>query len=235
MKPLYFTVYKTTNLINGKYYIGKHKTMNINDDYLGSGTRLSNAVQKYGVKNFVKEVLFVFDTEESMNAKEKEIINESIINDPLSYNVAFGGHGGNLGPLVNKKIGLKMSAVLKGKAKTEAHKEALRNTNHAKTYKPTAETKLQIGKTVKNLWAIMPAEQRKIKCGHPGNSNGFFGKKHTQESLQQMKQTIGNSRKGTKNANAKPVTINGCAYGTRKECLEKLGISKRKLKQILGE
>lgn len=37
---MYYTIYKTTNLINGKYYIGKHQTENIYDNYYGSGVAL---------------------------------------------------------------------------------------------------------------------------------------------------------------------------------------------------
>ncbi len=49
-------IYKTTNLINGKIYVGYHNT-DINDGYLGSGTIFSKALKKYGKKNFVREVL----------------------------------------------------------------------------------------------------------------------------------------------------------------------------------
>ena len=74
-----YIVYKTTCLINGKYYIGKHQTENpdVFDGYLGNSIwvnrtdRLKNpqfpfhfAVKKYGVKNFKRETLYVFDTEE---------------------------------------------------------------------------------------------------------------------------------------------------------------------------
>ena len=48
----YSFIYKTTNLINGKIYIGQHTTDNINDRYLGSGVYFLRAVKKYGKKNF---------------------------------------------------------------------------------------------------------------------------------------------------------------------------------------
>lgn len=90
-----YTIYKTTNDIDGKFYYGKHQTENPNDSYLGSGVRLERAISKYGREHFHKEVLFVFDTEEEMNAKEREIITEELISNPNCYNMTFGGEGGD--------------------------------------------------------------------------------------------------------------------------------------------
>lgn len=53
----FYILYKTTNLINGKTYIGIHKTNNLEDGYLGSGFSLIKAVKKYGKNNFKREVL----------------------------------------------------------------------------------------------------------------------------------------------------------------------------------
>ena len=55
----YHIIYKTTNLINGKIYVGMHSTDNLNDGYLGSGWILKQAIKKYGKENFKGEVLLV--------------------------------------------------------------------------------------------------------------------------------------------------------------------------------
>lgn len=92
----FYTVYKTTNKINGKTYIGMHKTTNPNDDYLGSGKMLQRAFEKYGIENFKKEVLYVFDNRQEMILKEKELVNDAFVNSEKTYNLACGGNGGNL-------------------------------------------------------------------------------------------------------------------------------------------
>jgi hypothetical protein len=48
-------IYITTNLINGKQYIGLHSKNN--KSYLGAGTLLLKAIKKYGKENFSKEIL----------------------------------------------------------------------------------------------------------------------------------------------------------------------------------
>lgn len=90
----HYTVYQTTNLLNGKIYIGKHETNNPNDRYLGSGKLLTRAIKKHGRDNFKKEVLFDFQTEAEMNAKEAELVDEEFCLREDTYNICHGGKGG---------------------------------------------------------------------------------------------------------------------------------------------
>jgi len=78
----YYTIYKITNKMNGKIYIGSHKTCNLNDEYMGSGKYLNYAIKKHGIDNFVKEILFVFGTPELMYAKEAELVTEDFCQKP---------------------------------------------------------------------------------------------------------------------------------------------------------
>jgi len=90
-----YSVYKTTNSINGKSYIGAHAPAdgNIYDGYMGSGRAIKAAIKEYGKENFSKEILFIADTPEEMYDKEKELIEPG----PNSYNIAEGGIGGGAG------------------------------------------------------------------------------------------------------------------------------------------
>ena len=86
-------IYKITNKINGKWYIGKHNGADPN--YFGSGKLLKQAVHKYGKDNFERIILEEVDSD--INAREQYWIAETnAVNNPMSYNLAKGGEGGDL-------------------------------------------------------------------------------------------------------------------------------------------
>jgi hypothetical protein len=91
---MYYIVYKTTNTINGKFYVGKHKCKDISKDkYLGSGRTLKKAIKKYGREAFVREILGFFDTESEALDFEENIVTEELIKEEICYNETIGGRG----------------------------------------------------------------------------------------------------------------------------------------------
>ena len=67
----YHYIYKITNLINGKIYIGQHTTSNLDDCYMGSGKILIRAIKKYGVENFRKEIQGFYEDIDELNYMER--------------------------------------------------------------------------------------------------------------------------------------------------------------------
>ena len=139
---MYYTIYKVTNKINGKFYIGKHQTKNLEDTYYGSGKALKEAIHKYGIENFYKEILFVFDNENEMNLKEKELITEELVNRKDTYNLGIGGEGG---------------AHFKGKKHSKETRKKLAESR--KNYTASEETRAKISEG--NRRRIISDETRK--------------------------------------------------------------------------
>lgn len=88
-------IYKITNSVNNKVYIGK--TICDKDDYFGSGVLIKQAIKKYGLDKFAKEIIDTANSIEELNNKEKYWIayfNSCDLN--LGYNIGLGGDGGDL-------------------------------------------------------------------------------------------------------------------------------------------
>jgi group I intron endonuclease len=135
---MHYIVYQTTNLINNMTYIGSHQTEDLNDGYLGSGKHLKRAIKKYGKENFKFEILHSFSIKEEMFSKERELVDESFVNDPLTYNLKIGGSGGNPG----------IVGAFKGRKHTEETKDKIRKSALTQTVTEEKRKKLS-----ENNWA----------------------------------------------------------------------------------
>lgn len=87
-------IYKTTNLVNGKIYVGKHEASAFDTKYIGSGVVFSKALKKYGKENFECVLLEAVDSKEELNIREKYWIAEFKARDKrIGYNINEGGEG----------------------------------------------------------------------------------------------------------------------------------------------
>lgn len=109
---MFYILYETTNLINNKSYIGIHKTKNLNDGYLGSGTALTLAIKKYGKENFKRDIIIFCNNYEELLEIEKFIVNEEWVKNYDNYNLKTGGQSSGI---LSKESKLKISNTLKEK------------------------------------------------------------------------------------------------------------------------
>lgn len=123
-------VYKITNSVNGKFYIGVHEG-EVDDDYMGSGKAIKAAIKKYGLDNFTKEVIQICESKEAAYQLEKEIVTPELIESRQSYNLNTGGKGGwyhvdlagDKNPMKRPEVAAKVSESIK-KSITEEERKA---------------------------------------------------------------------------------------------------------------
>ncbi len=212
-------VYKTTNLINGKIYIGQDT--NNDPNYIGSGKIIKEAIRKYGKCNFSKEILEKCDSIQSLNEREIYWISfYDSTNNQIGYNILKGGLGSAgfkqseevvikikennksdkfreimSSPEVSEKISQgqknstkkkelhssieykeKMGNSLKGRKFSDEHKKKLSESLKGK--KKTEEHQANLSESLKNT--------EKLK----GENNPFYGKKHSQETIDRIRKSL---------------------------------------------
>ena len=145
-----YYIYKITNLLNNKQYIGQHKKYKsdyYDDSYMGKGVAITAAIKKYGRKNFKKEILeYIIDDEKHELVSQREIYYISFFDTqyPIGYNLTPGGEGGctkeaakkvvetkrKNGYKMSEETKMKISIANKGKKKSEIHKQHLSENHH---------------------------------------------------------------------------------------------------------
>ena len=181
-------IYKTVNVLNGKFYIGQDS--NNNPEYLGSGTLLKRAIEKYGKENFIKEIVEVCSTKTELNEREKYWIKETKAQE-IGYNIAEGGNGGNT---YDEETRQRISQEFRGrevdpktieKAKKTREKRKQENPD---VYKMSEEQKQILSKTHKGK--VHPKEWRERQSN--------FMKDFTNYSPKFLEMQNGENRKGEK-------------------------------------
>ncbi len=207
-----FYIYKITNNINGKIYIGKRKTsLKVEDDfYFGSGKLIKSSIKKYGINNFTKQIL---ETCNSNVLNEREMFWIDFYNSTdlsIGYNISNGGDGGDLltnNPnreiIIEKRKGIsrnfseehkiKLSESkladknpMYGKELSEEHKAKLSNSIKGRKMSDEFREKVSKGKT-----GVKFSEEHKANLSK--NHADFKGYKHSEQS----KANMSAAKKGT--------------------------------------
>lgn len=124
---MYGYIYKTTNIINQKIYIGQHKASEFKgQSYLGSGCLFRQAVNKYGKQNFFVELIDTAESREELDKKEQYWISYYNSRDKeIGYNQAPGGSVGNTGCKQSEHQKMVVREYMQTHPRTDACKKAM--------------------------------------------------------------------------------------------------------------
>ena len=199
-------IYKITNKVNGKIYVGKHASKRKN--YWGSGIILKAAIKKYGKENFIKEIIEYCENENELSTREIfwiKFLNSR--NRLIGYNITEGGDGNSI-----------IVGYWKGKNLSDEHKKNI-SAHHADV---SGDKNPMFGKTHDDT---IKENLRKIKTGL----------KHSIETRQkQSEKAKGNNNSNSKlnndivaeirkeYANGKKADDLAKKYGVNKPCIWKI-------------
>lgn len=189
-------IYKITNLLNKKIYIGKDTTNDKN--YFGSGLLIKRSIEKFGINNFKKEILEECETNEELCEKEKkwiEVFNST--NLDIGYNISGGGDGGDvISNHPNKEnILKKISETMKTKKFSEKHKQNLSENHYSSKYR--------IGKTYIEMYgdekAKLYIDKLKLARKKYNNQKDRLGEKYDNYILKLKGRFMGDDNPMKKN------------------------------------
>lgn len=182
---MFHILYKTTNLINSKYYIGIHQIEDwlVGDTYLGSGKLLQKAIRKYGKSNFSKETICVCPTREYARQLEKLIVNKELVKNSKCYNLAIGGDGGILGRKITPEHRARLSEVRTRMNREQGHP------NKGKRHKPETIERMKRAKrniSLETRVKLGIASRNRSPEANARIAAGLKGQKRSQESRRRM-------------------------------------------------
>ena len=147
----YGVIYKITNQINGKSYVGQTTTSLSQRmaSHRYADSVIGNAIRKYGWENFSVEVLEECDTKEELNEREIFWIAALNCKTPNGYNRSDGGDGPT-GYVCSDETRAKLSAAGKGKKKSPEHRAKIGAGNRGKKQTPEAKAKISAARRGKS-------------------------------------------------------------------------------------
>jgi group I intron endonuclease len=236
-------IYKITNNINGKIYIGKDSKNR--KSYMGSGQAIKNAIKKYGIENFSKDIIDSCNSLDELNEKEKRWISyyKSYIPD-IGYNRSIGGEGNWDLSFMTEEYRLKMkqkqleywnSEKCRSKKKEDTLKYFSNPENRKKQselikkfWKNTdqefkEEVKKRLEKMREKRWSI-PGEREKASLMFKINNPAYNPEFRKRMSLERI---------GKNNPVSKECIIDGVEYDCIKDAMDKLNLTRNQIQYRL--
>jgi len=197
-------IYMTENLINGKKYIGQKKSTEfLHEKYLGSGSILRKAIEKYGKENFKVSMICECSSKEELDEMEKYYI--SLYNAQSSedfYNLTAGGESGLGGPKFKghkhtdeskKKISEKVSGNKNGfygKHHDSKTREIMKE--KAANRPPVSDETREKLSNIRKGRKFTEEHKRKISEAQKGEKGNNYGKKLSDETKSKISNTVSN-------------------------------------------
>lgn len=185
-----YYIYRITNLINGKTYIGQHKYKDLNDSYMGSGILLHKAYKKYGIENFKKEILYSnIQYKETVDDMERFAIAKERAVGKAEYNIADGGQSG-----INEEIKKKISKTKQGHLVSKETRKKISEANKGKCL--SEETRKKISEARNMQVAPMKGKhhseetRKRISESNKGKSSWVKGKHCSEEHKRKISEAI---------------------------------------------
>ena len=212
---MYGYIYLTTNLINGKKYVGKRCKNYRNDtDYIGSGTIIKKANAKYGRENFSKEIIEECYTLEELNSREEYWINYyNAVEDPNFYNLTPKANGSAKGSKRSEDTKRKLSESASKRHIDKETRSKISETVSSQIWVTNGiiETKATLSNidefisngfhrgrlefseshrnNLKNCRLgshLSDEEKNNLSLKNSGSGNPFYGRTHSDESINKM-------------------------------------------------
>ena len=180
-----YYIYLIVNNVNGKTYVGQHKSSKewYEDKYMGSGTLLKKAKLKYGIENFEKFLIQYCYSKEETNKAERFWIAEYRSRGKAEYNLANGGDGGNgdanKGKHRSEETKRKLSEVHKGKLHSEETRQKMSEMRKGKKHSEEWSRKISDANKGKKL---SEEHRRKLSEAKKGRTPWNKGKKGSQQA-----------------------------------------------------
>jgi len=236
----YGFIYKTTNLINGKMYIGQCSFGRINGwkNYLGSGTYFKRALKKYGCENFKRDIIYLAKTVEILDAVEIACIKHfNAVESDMYYNIketAKGGDTFSTNPNKEKtralyrKIRSGKGNSQYGKPKTE---KMINSVKEANSKKISVNGKVYDSATMfaKESGLPMSTVCYRLKS----NSEKWSSYMYIGKNGEPIEKEIVKPTRAKKKSYSYPIIIDGNKYSSINEFHKITGIQRREIKNRL--
>lgn len=236
---MHYLIYKITNKLNGKIYIGQHQTEDPNDGYMGSGTNIKRAIKKYGLENFSRDILYFCTDWDTMNNMEEVLVDEAFIARDDTYNLQTGGKQGfpgeetrrklsfsHLGKSLSKESIEKRSAKIRGTHRSEETRRKIGEKN--RHHRRTIEEKKRLSEAAKKQWE---SEDFRKRYSEQRKGNFHLSEEHNRK-LQSASHSEETNRKRVESIRGKRHYNNGVIEVFSRECPDGFVYGKLKKKVI---